>query len=97
MGHTITRERWVSHALDPVERPNILYEYYVSGRGEFCWDMLRHDHCWPATGNDAVLMQCYPGPGYNKLRSIRMRSYQPPTIARWDSMGWSAGLHNLNE
>lgn len=84
-------DRVTEYYLDPKERPTRLYEYWVTGHGEFPFDMLRHDNCNPITGCDAAKLQCYPGDGYLKNRSVKLRSHQAPTIGRWSSFGWSVG------
>lgn len=81
--------RWTSRPLS--EKPWRIYEYYVTGRGKFPIDMLRYDAAWPATSVDGSKMEDYE----NKPRSIQIRSYQEPTIARWSSFGWSVGNENL--
>ena len=91
-------DRRTIYRLDTHERPKQMYEYWVTGRGEFPWDMLRHDSCWPCTGADASKLQCYPGEGYTKHRSIKLRSYREPTIERWSSFLWSvAGDRGVGE
>ena len=67
------------------------YTYYVTGRGQFPWDMLRYDSAWPATGDDAAKLH----DSGSKIRSIRMLSYKEPTIERWFSFLWSVGTENL--
>lgn len=98
MPTSFNAERCTQHRLDTHERPKHTYEYYVTGSGEFPWDMLRYDACWPTDSIEAFKM----GIGfwghddeYKKLRSIKMRSYREPTIGRWSSFTWSVGLHNL--
>jgi len=84
--------RFLEHRLRADERPKTIYEYYVTGSGEFPFDMLRHDSCWPATGMDVVLIDRHE----RQLRSIKIRSYRKPTIDRWSSFTWSVGTENLN-
>jgi hypothetical protein len=92
----VEHERYIAYRLEAGERPRTFYEYYVSGHGDFPLDMLRHDSCWPASGEDAAKMdwQSWGAPRF-AVRSIRMRSYKEPTIGRWSSFGWSPGPHNL--
>jgi len=93
-------KRFSEYHLNASERPIYMYEYYVTGSGQFPFDMLRFDLCWPATGDDAALME---NPiewreiryGERKLRSIKMRSYKEPTIARGSSFTWSVGNERL--
>jgi hypothetical protein len=76
--------------LERRDRPKARYQYYVTGRSRFPFDMLRHDSAWPATGYDAALLE------YDEVRrsdrSIQLRSYRAPTIDRWSSFGWSVGF-----
>lgn len=92
-------QRYDMYTLEAFEKPKKLYEYYVSGTGMFPFDMLRFDHCWPASGNDAALLDDateYHRSGHrSKLRSIKMRSYREPTIDRWVSFTWSVGTQKL--
>ena len=92
----ILRDRWSEYKLDASQRPRIIYEYFVSGKGEFPFDMLRYDACWPMTGEDADKLDTPYGSAERiKMRSIRMRSYRQPTIARWQSFLWAVGTENL--
>jgi hypothetical protein len=85
--------RYDMHKLRAEERPKFLFEYYVTGAGVFPFDMMRFDSCWPATGEDAARLEWerINSAKGRSLRSIRMRSYKPPTIARWASFVWSVG------
>jgi hypothetical protein len=90
------KDRWSEYRLMPADRPKIRYEYYVTGKGEFPIDMLRYDSCWPLTSEDALKLVIEFGvPERGKMRSIRMGSYYPPTIARWQSFLWSVGVEKL--
>jgi hypothetical protein len=77
------------------ERPTKMYEYYVSGRGDFPFDMLRYDAAWPASGEDAAKLE-RDGELRSKVRSVRLRSYREPTIDRWLSFLWSVGRRNIS-
>ena len=46
--------RYTEHHLKADERPRTRYEYIVTGRGEFPWDMLRYDRCWPMSSSDVA-------------------------------------------
>jgi hypothetical protein len=90
------KDRWSEYRMNASERPKIKYEYFVSGKGEFPIDMLRFDCCWPRDSEDAHKMIIPFGePERAKVRSIRMCSYYPPTIARWQSFLWSVGTEKL--
>jgi len=80
--------RYTERLLQRDERPQSTYDYYVSGRGPFPYDMLRHDRCWPCSSTDAVEMARN---GRDAHRSIHVRSYQQPTEGRWSSFLWSVG------
>lgn len=64
----------------------------VTGWGEFPFDMLRYDACWPASGHDVSKM-FEPG-----RRSVTIRTYargrrsdfdRDFTEARWNSFLWA--------
>lgn len=92
---SIKAERWFEFKLDTSERPKTKYEYFVTGRGDFPIDMLRYDGAWPASGEDAARLVLLDD--RRDLRSVRLRSYNAPTLARWMSFGWSVGTHSLQE
>lgn len=64
--------------------------FTVQGRGVFPFDMLRYDHCWPDTSEDAVCMGHYTEPRKVNLRCHYSNgaAVQSPTKARWASFGW---------
>ena len=83
-------ERYSIYNLEFGARPRVLFTYYVTGRGEFPFHMLRYDSCWPGSGEDALKL---PKPetreGYGSLRCVQMCSYREPTVDRWSSFLWS--------
>jgi hypothetical protein len=85
--------RWEETKLTSDTKPKVRYEYFVTGRGAFAYDMLRHDCAWPATGDDAQKMFVHPAGAIH--RSIKMRSYQKPEIDRWASFGWTVSKYDL--
>jgi hypothetical protein len=87
-------DRWKVTHLDTEERPDIVYEYWVSGRGVFPFDMLRYDSCWPSSAEDAVKLD-WGNMGGHSQRSVKMRSYQEPTVDRWSSFLWTVGTEKL--
>jgi hypothetical protein len=89
------KERWYEDRLSTSERPRFLYTYYVTGHGDFPFDMLRYDSCWPASGEDAARL-FYTSKRF-VTRSVKIRSYRLPTIDRWQSFNWSVGVYNLGE
>lgn len=93
---SISTDRFVEYRLEASERPKAYYEYYVSGTGEFPFDMLRHDSAWPASGADAAKLERWEEAYRSRsVRSIKLRSYREPTIDRWRSFTWSVGIENL--
>jgi hypothetical protein len=92
------KERWSEYKLTADERPKRVYEYFVSGSGDFPFDMLRYDAAWPVDSTDAYNIGVhYPqDEAFKIVRSIRLRSYKPPTIARWSSFTWSVGTENVS-
>lgn len=95
----IVTERYTEFSLEDKERPRRYFEYYVTGGGIFPFDMLRYDSCWPVGGDDAAMMSADYSPltprEARMPRSIKMRSYREPTIARWSSFNWSVGSEKL--
>jgi hypothetical protein len=72
-----------------------VYTFAVEGTGAFPYDMLRWDRCFPKTQASAQAMSC-PRCG-GKLRGKRKvelikpveRISDSPTVARWESFGWT--------
>lgn len=61
--------------------------FVVEGRGEFPFDMLRYDRCWPASGRDAAMLAT-DGGGHDRRR-VELRSADGQvTVARWNSFLW---------
>ncbi len=89
------KHRFEYRDMPASERPKKLYEYWVTGiRGNFPTDMLRYDSCWPADPVSAELVAIERTD--NNQVSIRMRSYEVPTIERWSSFQWSVGTEKLS-
>jgi hypothetical protein len=66
-----------------------LYEFQVSGRFEFPFDMLRYDTCWPKVEAETPLMSPHPrGNLAKENRTITLVGLKPPTAGRWGSFGW---------
>jgi hypothetical protein len=74
-------ERFNTHKFADDKRPRIIYEYWVTGKGEFPYDMLRYDRAWPVERVGEIEKR--------NMRSIMLRSYNEPTLARWASFLWS--------
>jgi hypothetical protein len=54
----------------------------VTGTGQFPFDMLRYDLCWPSSEFDSRLL------GASHQRTIILKGLKLPTAARWESFGW---------
>ena len=71
------------------KRPPTLFT--VEGNGQFPYDMLRYDACWPTSARDADNMHGNDG-DYGRLRRISLTSardpWMAPTSGRWKSFGW---------
>jgi hypothetical protein len=64
-----------------------IYKYRVCGNCKFPIDMLRYDSCWPSTSADAfVIALQFELP--QQPQQIGITGIQPPTVARWESLGW---------
>ena len=78
--------------------------FAVEGKGEFPFDMLRYDVCFPATQNDVSMLNKqyeYPdreGPNQGDCkrqinRTVRLTrlsgNTNGPTVDRWKSFGWT--------
>lgn len=89
------RNRWTETTLTEGHMRRVRFEYYVTGRGRFPFDMLRLDQCWPVDGFDAEKLI---NDGFNApdFRSILLRSYRQPTVDRWSSFLWSCGVEKLD-
>lgn len=70
------------------------FRFTVVGRGQFPFDMLRHDEAFPA--DTASAMNMAPGETRDERKAVREvtlvvktpRSYWMPTFGRWASFGW---------
>ena len=69
-----------------------LFRVLVEGSGEFPYDMLRYDACWPRTEQDAHQMNL-AATCQGDVRRVELLTYKEykswqPTVGRWHSMGW---------
>jgi hypothetical protein len=84
----------------------IYYNFTVKGRGQFPLDMLRYDMCWPQTTQDVsiitgsiglkdqdIMDQHGPKGGY----TVSLQALQPPSIKRWESLGWPAVYRSVSQ
>jgi hypothetical protein len=82
-----------------------LHRFVVEGNGEFPFDMLRSDACWPASnaGGDNILNLAphYRSERLHEKRKVTLCSYSEPTEGRWRSFGWpvveSKREHAIND
>lgn len=82
-------QRYVEQRLAADEKPKSYFRYWVTGRGEFPFDMLRYDSAWPYDGDAAVRMAGRGDTVRGQPRSVQLASYREPTVGRWSSFGWS--------
>lgn len=67
--------------------------FFVRGAGDFPFDMLRYDSCFPVYENEARSMA-----EKHELRTVELEqrrmvgSPTGPTVGRWESFGWRASL-----
>lgn len=77
-----------------IEAAQSAIEFSVLGTGEFPTDMLRYDHCWPASQGDAASIDTWrervtaEGKPYAP-RVINLRGLTGPTPRRWASFSWT--------
>lgn len=60
------------------------FTFVVEGVGQFPFDMLRYDQCWPMAQEDVAKMT-----QHSEHRRIKLRGCCEPTAARWSSFLWS--------
>lgn len=65
-----------------------LYEFKVEGTGNFPFDMLRYDQCWPKGSESASNLTLLNPIGYTVKRQVTLTGIKFPTIDRWKSFGW---------
>jgi hypothetical protein len=63
-----------------------LKTFVVEGAGQFPYDMLRYDACWPATENDSRLLEGT----LRERRRVAIETIASFTLTpdRWASFGW---------
>ena len=68
-------------------------KFYVRGRGEFPFDMLRYDAAYPTGPGDASGMY---GGWDTKTRTVQLETNRNTfTPARWASFGWAANEEDI--
>ncbi len=69
--------------------------FTVEGYGEFPFDMLRYDSCWPKSeGHDSYAL------GNRDQRRVVLQTWSErgPTVGRWESFTWRViGLGELRD
>jgi len=73
--------------IDPVKS---FYEFTVEGKGEFPFDMLRRDQCWPRRESHDVtaLAPHHRSSVLRETRQVQLVGLCEPTEGRWASFGW---------
>lgn len=67
--------------------------FYVQGRDEFPFDMLRYDMCWPKDAIDAAKLTLTAG----GRRTICLQTDgRWIAVRRWKSFGWSVLINQHN-
>lgn len=61
------------------------HPFEVSGAGQFPFDMLRYDSCWPRRQTDVLDMTSARA----GQRTVSLLGLSAPTVARWESFGWT--------
>jgi hypothetical protein len=67
--------------------------FQVEGAANFPFDMLRYDHCYPDSSEDATNLDRDDRPFTESRRTVKLRRIvqskaDAPTEARWRSFGW---------
>ena len=77
----------------------MITDIVVTGVYAFPFDMLRYDSAWPATGDDAAILEQmtrdggrFYVAGKRKTATLNLRCYGKPTPARWASFGWACAI-----
>ncbi len=67
----------------------LIHEFTVEGCGEFPFDMLRYDSCWPFQAEDAAQLSYRHERDINvQRRRVVMQGIREPTKGRWSSFNW---------
>lgn len=65
-----------------------LYQYTVTGRSFFPFDMLRYDSAYPRNGEAVDTLHALSIEDLEPERNIDLASHRTPTPGRWVSFGW---------
>ncbi len=76
-----------------------LMTFTVLGRGDFPFDMLRYDACFPMDTEDARGLRTPENEGGHRM--ITLQRYVPdkhriPALARWKSFGWVVDVSTID-
>jgi hypothetical protein len=76
-----------------IKATHYLQRFQVAGRSGFPLDMLRHDHCYPATSHDASSISLaifHTGAPLTITleRAVLVGGVTSPSFDRWLSFGW---------
>lgn len=65
--------------------------FVVTGDGDFPFDMLRYDECWPVDIESAMAMRTdsEPTPQHRRVLHLASDLEGAPNVARWKSQGWT--------
>lgn len=73
----------------PKRRKGELYTFTVEGAGEFPFDMLRYDACWPySEGRDSTELSSESHFSFRRRVVLQSQQESGPTPGRWQSFGW---------
>lgn len=75
------KSRFQTRSIDPVKK---FVTFTVVGRGEFPYDMLRYDQCWPESESQTHFMMA----SRSGSRHVTLTGLREPTDGRWLSFGW---------
>lgn len=66
-----------------------LHEFTVEGSGNFPFDMLRYDRCWPKfETTDSTAIERTTIPRHQGVERVTLVGLDEPTEGRWKSFGW---------
>jgi hypothetical protein len=76
-----------TQACDPIRK---LHVFQVQGSGEFPFDMLRYDSCWPSRSDPDVIAMAphHRSSRLKEKRTVELVGLREPTAGRWESFGW---------
>ena len=71
----------------------VFRSFAVEGSGDFPFELLRRERCWPASAEDAVslgirLADGDPDAARTRHITLETASSYSPNRARWRSRGW---------